>query len=90
MSVYFIHKTCMLAERDPAFRERLRQDPSAALADFRLTDEERSALLDGDVAKLASLGAHGYLLGRLRKHRVLGLTNENYVERMTEAKVPHS
>ena len=87
MSIYSVHKACWLAHHDPGFRERMRQDPAAALVDFRLTDEERKALLAGDVGTLALLGAHGYMLGLLQRHRLLGLNRDVYVERMRPAKV---
>jgi hypothetical protein len=37
MSIYAVHKIAHLVQKDPAFRERLRQDPGAAIADFPLT-----------------------------------------------------
>jgi hypothetical protein len=87
MSVFSVHKTCWLAHHDAAFRERMRQDPAAAIADFRLTDAERTALLAGDVGTLALLGAHGYMLGLLQRHRLLGLDRDGYLERMRPAKL---
>jgi aromatic-ring opening dioxygenase LigAB LigA subunit len=86
MSIYSVHKACWLTHHDPDFRERMRRDPASAIADFRLTDEERNALLAGDVGSLALMGAHGYLLGLLQRHGVLGLDRETYQERMRPAK----
>ncbi len=88
MSTYAVHKVCWLAHHDPEFRERMRQDPSAAIADFRLTDTERTALLSGDVGALALMGAHGYLLGFLQRYQLLGLNRDTYLERMRPAKLP--
>jgi hypothetical protein len=85
MSVYFVHKLCKEARRDAAFRERLKTDPEAALAGYRFTDEERTALLAGDVAKLLQLGAHGYVLGNLARLGLFGLTPELYTERKDAA-----
>jgi hypothetical protein len=82
MSMYSIHKIAQLVRKDADFRERMRDDPAAAVAEFRLTDEERSALLSGDVGRLAAMGAHGYLLGSLAAHRLLGLTPETYIQRI--------
>jgi hypothetical protein len=82
MSVYAIHKVAQLVRKDPLFRERLRANPAAALADFRLTASERAALLAGDVGRLAQMGAHGYLLGSLGQQQVLGLTPASYVQRI--------
>jgi hypothetical protein len=86
MSIYSIHKVCWLVHHDSAFRERMREDPARTIADFRLTDEERTALLTGDVGKLALLGAHGYLLGFLQRYRLLGLDRATYIARMRPAK----
>lgn len=82
MSVYSIHKIAHLVQKDPDFRQRIKDDPTAAVADFRLTDAERRALLSGDVGTLAQMGAHGYVLGALARHQVLGLTTQNYVQRI--------
>jgi hypothetical protein len=82
VTVYAVHKICHLIDKDPAFRERVVQGAEEALAEFPLTDTERTAFLRGDVRTLHDLGAHGFLLGRLPRHRVFGLTRENYVTRM--------
>ncbi len=82
MSIYNVNKICYLSQHDPALRERLRTDPASALAGFRLTDEERRALLEGDVVRLYTLGAHPYLLGHLPRYQLLGLNRQNYQRRM--------
>ena len=82
MSIYAIHKIAHLVQKDPEFRERLRADAAAATAEFSLTDEERRLLLAGEVGKLERLGAHGYVLGALARHKVLGLDQPTYIERM--------
>jgi len=87
MSTYAVHKVCWLVHHDPEFRERMRQDPATAIADFRLTDEEQTALLAGDVGSLALMGAHGYLLGFLQRYRLLGLDRDRYLEHMRPAKL---
>src|SRR5207253_7805326 len=50
VSLYGIHKTLYLLQNDLDFRELLRTDPETALANVPLTDQERTALLHGDVA----------------------------------------
>ncbi|MFN0072824.1 MAG: hypothetical protein ACKVVP_15170 [Chloroflexota bacterium] len=82
MSIYSVHKVCHLIDKDDAFRARVQQNPAEALADFRLTETERTALLKGDVARLHDLGAHGFLLGRLQRHGVFGLDPSIYITRM--------
>ena len=82
MTVYAVHKICHLVDKDVEFRERVLADPAEALADFPLTEVERSAFLTGDVGTLHDLGAHGFLLGRLPRYGVFGLDRDNYVTRM--------
>jgi hypothetical protein len=82
MSIYAVHKIAQLLRKDAAFCERMRQNPSAAIIDFPLTDEERQAILAGDVGRLAALGTHGYLLGAFAQQQVVGVTMANYVERV--------
>ena len=52
-----------------------------------LTDEEREALLVGDVGKLFRLGANAFLMGYLPRFEVCGLNMQNYNERMRAVKV---
>jgi hypothetical protein len=87
MSIYSVHKVCWLVHHDPEFRERFRKDPAGAVAGWRFTEAERTGLLAGDVGTLALMGAHGYLLGLLQRHRVLGLDRQVYLERMRPAKL---
>ena len=82
MSLYSVHKVAHHVAKNPEFRERLKKDPEAAIRDYRLTPEERRALLAGDVGRLAQLGAHGYLLGHFARHEVLGLNRHNYPQRI--------
>ena len=82
MSLYAVHKIAQLLRKDPSFTERMHRDPSGAIAEFPLTDEERQAVLAGDVGKLAALGAHGYLLGAFAQQQVVGVNMRNYVDRI--------
>ena len=82
MSAYGVNKVLYQLEQDPAFRERFTADPAGALAGFPLTAEEVSALMQGDVATLYLGGAHPFLLLHLARHRLSGLDNRTYFERM--------
>ncbi|HEY1296183.1 MAG TPA: Os1348 family NHLP clan protein [Chloroflexota bacterium] len=82
MSTYAIHKLIKRIQRDPAFRERLQREPEQALREYTLTDQERTALLAGDVGALHAMGVHGYLLSRLVPFGLFGLTAQNYPERI--------
>lgn len=85
MSIYAIHKIAHLVQKDPSFRQRMKDNPETAITGFPLTEDERRALLAGEVGVLERMGAHGYVLGALARHQVLGLTNESYIRRMHNA-----
>ena len=79
MSLYGIHKALWLLQNDLAFREQLRTAPEQALADLPLTDAERQALLQRDMAALYRMGTHTFLMSRLPRFNALGgLTREEY------------
>ncbi len=82
MSVYAVHKLLYRAQVDLDFRERLRIDPATAMSDLSLTDDEREALLAGDVAALARSGAHTFLLSRIPRFELFGLDRDEYNQRM--------
>jgi len=82
VSVYGVHKLLHRIQVDTVLRSTLRTDPAGALADFDLDGNERSALLAGDVATLARLGAHTFLLSRLARFGAFGLDRETYITRM--------
>jgi hypothetical protein len=84
VSLYGIHKTLYLLQNDLTFRERLRTEPEAALAEMPLTDKERQALLSGDIAELYRMGTHTFLLSRIPRFNALGgLTREEYQRRLS-------
>ena len=82
MSAYQVNKICHLILHDKSFRSAILQDVEAAVADFDLKEEERSALISGDVAKLFELGASCFLLLTLPRFGVCGLNFETYNEKM--------
>jgi len=85
MSLYGIHKTLWLLQNDLHFRERLRSDPDAALSELPLTDEERQALLNRDMAALYRMGTHTFLMSRIPRFNALnGLTRAEYQASITQ------
>jgi hypothetical protein len=88
VSVYAIDKICYQALHDLAFREAVKRDPAAAIADLPLTGEERQALLAGDVAWLYERGVHPFLMGHLTRFGLFGLTVTTYSERIRAARDP--
>ncbi len=85
MSIYNVNYLCRELLRDHGFRAAMKADPAAALKAYALTEQERAALLAGDVAALYRMGANAFLLGYLCRFEVCGLTLPVYNERIRSA-----
>ena len=85
MSIYQLNKFMYRVETEAAFSKAVREDPAAALAEFKLTDNERTALLNGDVAELYLMGVHPFLLMTLSRQELFGVSRENYLPRIRAA-----
>jgi hypothetical protein len=78
MSLYQLQKLIYHVNRDPAQRERYRQDPAAFIKSYDLTDDESTAALAVDVRALYSMGVHSLLLRPFTLlHKV---SNEDYAK----------
>jgi hypothetical protein len=84
MSVYQVNKLLYLTDNDPEFRKRMLAEPEAVLSKFRLTAEERDALISGAVGKLYQMGVHTFLLNHLYRYQLFGVNRDNYLERIRE------
>jgi len=73
--------------RDHAFRAAMKSDPAKALADKDLTDEERTAMLAGDVGKLFRMGCNSFLMAYMARFEVCGLNVPIYNERIRAEKI---
>jgi hypothetical protein len=82
MSLYQTQKFLYHLNRDPAVQQRYRDDLPALLAHYELTDEERDAILAGDIGKLYVLGANGQLLMHFAV--LLGMPWADYLEAMRD------
>jgi hypothetical protein len=82
MSAYQVNKICHLILHDKVFRLAMQEDVESAIVPFDLDDEERAALIRGDVAKLADLGAASFLLMTLPRFGICGLTFKSYNEKI--------
>jgi Aromatic-ring-opening dioxygenase LigAB, LigA subunit len=87
MTIFAVNYLCRETLRDHAFRAAMKADPAKALAPLDLTDDERHALLAGDVGSLYRMGVNGFLMGYLARFEVCGLNMQNYNERMRAVKV---
>lgn len=85
MSVYELNKICYLLDIDEDFLARAKADPAAAISNFDLTDQEREALLAGDVGQLYKWGVHTFILNSTARHEVFGVNRKNYAERIRAA-----
>lgn len=61
---YHLHKFCM-SLMDAANREAFRKDERAYLGRFRMSDEQKQAVLDRDFNRLIDLGGNIYFLVKL-------------------------
>jgi len=84
MSVYQINKILYLTDNAAAFRKRMKEEPEAALKDFRLTEGEYDALTSGAVGKLYQMGVHTFLLNHLSRYELFGVNRDNYLSRIRE------
>lgn len=82
MSIYAVNRMCHQLMHDKNWRWAMQTDPERAVATLDLTEEEREAVLAGDVGKLYLMGANAFLLGYLTRFGVLGLSLPVYNERM--------
>jgi hypothetical protein len=87
MSIYAVNYLCREVLRDRAFRAAMKADPTQALAALDLTNDERRALITGDVGTLFRMGANAFLMGYLARFEVCGLNVEIYNQRMRAVKV---
>jgi hypothetical protein len=84
MSVYQVNKILYQTDNDAAFRKRLTEEPEAVLKEFRLSKEERDALMSGAVGKLYQMGVHTFLLNHLYRYELFGVNRDNYLSRIRE------
>lgn len=82
MSLYAVQKLIYQVNRDPAARERLQRDLESLLAQYELTDEERSAISVPDIGLLYVMGVNGQLLMHYAALR--GFEWTAYIEAMRE------
>ena len=82
MSLYSTQKLLYHLNRDAAVQKRFRDDLPALLGDYELDDEERAAILAGDIGKLYVLGSNGQLL--MHFAALLGMPWADYIEAMRD------
>jgi hypothetical protein len=88
MSVLELDRLCRETLRDHAFRAAMKSDPQAAIARYRLTPEEKNALLKGDVVTMHRMGVNDFLMGYLARFEICGLNIPVFSERIRQAGGP--
>ncbi len=82
MSLYYVQKLLYELNRDPSVRARFEQDRESVIRDYRLTDEERAAIVDGDIGLLYVMGVNGQIL--MHYAAMIGQEWDEYLEAMRE------
>jgi hypothetical protein len=82
VSLYGLQKFLYALNREPAVQQRFKDEPSAVLDAYPLTEEERGALLAGDVGLIYVLGANGQLL--MHYAAFLGMPWADYIQAMRD------
>jgi len=82
MNIYLIHTLCRRVLHDRDFRRFILEAPEEAVSSMPFSEDERSALLSGDVARLYREGALAFLLLILSRFEVFGLELPIFNRRM--------
>lgn len=82
MSLYYVQKLLYHLNRDPRVRARFEQDRDAVLGEYDLTDEERTAIVEGDIGRLYHFGVNGQIL--MHYSALIGQSWDEYIAAMKE------
>jgi hypothetical protein len=85
MAAFDVNKICWSVVHDEDFYRRVQEDPEGAIAAYDLSDDERQALLAGDVGRLYELGVSTFLLEHLANWRAFGLDGVSFSASMRAA-----
>ena len=80
MSLYQLQKSLFVLNRDPLAQEKYRSNLDQYLSEYDLTDEEKTALRDGDIGLLYVLGVTGQIL--MHYAAFLGIEWFDYMDMM--------
>jgi hypothetical protein len=87
VSLYYVQKLLYQLNRDPSVRKRFESDREAVLAEYPLADDERKALLDGDIGLLYVMGVNGQLL--MHYSALIGQEWDEYIAAMKQGVEKH-
>ena len=87
MSLYYLQKFLYCLNRDENAQEKYQSDLDGLLGDFDLTDEEATALREGDIGLLYVLGVNGQIL--MHYAAFLGIEWFDYLDMMRDGIKKH-
>jgi hypothetical protein len=87
MSLYYLQKFLYCLNRDENAQEKYLSDLDGLLGDFDLTDEEATALREGDIGLLYVLGVNGQIL--MHYAAFLGIEWFDYLDMMRDGIKKH-
>jgi hypothetical protein len=85
MSLYQLNKIMYLLDVDASFLARMKANPAEAIRAMELTDDERAALLSGDVGKLYAMGVNMFMLDSIARHELFGIDRNSYLAQVRAA-----
>lgn len=85
MSLYQLNRIMYLLELDAPFLAGMKSNPAAAVKDMDLTEEERAALLSGDIGRLYLMGVNMFILDSIARHELFGITRDSYLQQIRAA-----
>ncbi len=87
MSLYYLQKFLYVLNRDELAQQRYRKDLDSLLNEYDLTEEEATALREGDIGLLYVLGVNGQIL--MHFAAFLGIEWFDYLDLMREGIKKH-
>jgi hypothetical protein len=87
VSLYYVQKFLYNLNRDPAVQTQFRDDIDTLLAQYKLTDEERGWLKNGDVGELYIHGVNGQIL--MHYAAFIGQEWDEYIQAMKDGLKTH-
>ena len=87
MSLYQVQKFLYHLNRDDQIKSAFRSDASGLLDEYELSEEERSALIDGDIGLLYVIGVNGQILMHFAAY--LGIEWFDYLDLMRAGVAEH-
>lgn len=80
MSLYQVQKLIYQIHNQLDLRARFNADPAAVIAEFKLMEDEKRALLDKDMGALFRMGVNPWLL--LQYANITGVSTPDYLRQI--------